>query len=243
MPLQDKSAVLDRLRAQILPLQGFKPSDHIITDNGLGIINLSFPNKTFTSGAVHEFMAAEPENAAASIGFLAPLLANLSGTSGITAWISRRPKLFIPALAGFSVQPDRFLCIHAPSEREAIWAMEESLKSPALSSVVAEISNLTFKASRRLQLAVEQSKVTGFLLLATSKPNTSASVSRWRISPMPSDTSDGFPGVGFPRWRVELLRVRNGRPGSWVVTWKQGKLEFENELSSHLSNTYFQKAG
>jgi protein ImuA len=34
---------------------------------------------------------------------------------------------------------------------------------------------------------------------------------------------DDMPGVGFPRWNVELLKVRNGKPGSWQIEWKAGK--------------------
>ena len=30
-----------------------------------------------------------------------------------------------------------------------------------------------------------------------------------------------MPGVGFPRWQVDLLKVRNGNPGSWTVEWSK----------------------
>jgi protein ImuA len=32
-----------------------------------------------------------------------------------------------------------------------------------------------------------------------------------------------MPGVAFPRWRVELLRIRGGQPGKWELEWRQGK--------------------
>jgi protein ImuA len=28
-----------------------------------------------------------------------------------------------------------------------------------------------------------------------------------------------MPGLGFPRWQVELLKVRNGNPGTFVLEW------------------------
>jgi protein ImuA len=28
-----------------------------------------------------------------------------------------------------------------------------------------------------------------------------------------------MPGLGFARWNVELLKVRNGKPGSWQIEW------------------------
>jgi protein ImuA len=33
-----------------------------------------------------------------------------------------------------------------------------------------------------------------------------------------------MPGVGFPRWNVELLKVRNGRPGTWQIEFAAGRL-------------------
>jgi protein ImuA len=32
-----------------------------------------------------------------------------------------------------------------------------------------------------------------------------------------------MPGVGFPRWNVELLKVRNGKPGSWQIEFAAGR--------------------
>jgi protein ImuA len=43
------------------------------------------------------------------------------------------------------------------------------------------------------------------------------------VTPLPSITEDGLPGVGFPRWEVELLKVRNGRPGKWQMEWSEGQ--------------------
>jgi protein ImuA len=98
--------------------------------------------------------------------------------------------------------------------------MEEALKCPALSAVVGEIRDLDFTASRRLQLAVERSCVTGFVIRKNlSTINTTACVSRWRITSLPGATDDDMPGVGFPVWKIELLRMRNGQPGCWVVRW------------------------
>jgi hypothetical protein len=34
---------------------------------------------------------------------------------------------------------------------------------------------------------------------------------------------DGLPGIGFPQWRVELLRIRNGRSGVWDLKWRDGR--------------------
>jgi protein ImuA len=98
--------------------------------------------------------------------------------------------------------------------------MEEALKCDGLNAVIAEVQQISFKQSRRLQLAVEQSRVTGIILRnQTEKLSATASNARWKISPLPTVPEQGMPGLGFPRWQVELLKVRNGNPGSWQVEW------------------------
>jgi protein ImuA len=108
-------------------------------------------------------------------------------------------------------------------EKDVMWVMDEALKCPALSAVVGEKKDLSFTESRRLQLAVEQSQATGFILRKRDKVNTTACVSRWRITSSPSELIDDLPGVGFPHWRVELLRMRNGRSGVWDLKWTNGR--------------------
>ena len=45
----------------------------------------------------------------------------------------------------------------------------------------------------------------------------------------------GIPGVGYPNWFVSLLKVRNGKPGSWKLQWRNGKFELvdQQELIMH----------
>jgi protein ImuA len=105
-----------------------------------------------------------------------------------------------------------------------LWAMEETLKCGALAAVVGEVGDMSFTASRRLQLAVEQSRVTGFVLRhAKRNVGTTACVSRWRITSVASEPAGDVPGLGFPQWKVELLRMRNGKPGVWNIRWEDGR--------------------
>jgi len=113
--------------------------------------------------------------------------------------------------------------------------MEEALKCEGLAAVIAEVREISFAQSRRLQLAVESSRVTGFLLRNDPrKLGTTTCVARWQVTPLPSQLEDELPGVGFPRWQVDLLRVRNGNPGSWKLEWADGAfvpIEEANEVA------------
>jgi protein ImuA len=220
-----KKVIIDQLQKDILLLQGFKavasqPSGTII----LPSIEASFPNSVFPTGAIHEFINEVPEHAAASGGFIAGLLKSLMLNGGSCLWISASRTLFPPALKLFGVAPDRIIFIDLKKEKDVLWAMEEALKCEGLAAVIGEVSEINLSQSRRLQLTVEKSGVTGLLIRNNiQKIATSACVARWQIKPLISELEDGMPGVGFPRWKVELLKVKNGSPGSWDIEWANNR--------------------
>lgn len=220
-----KADTIAQLQKDILPLQGFKiPLNNTVVDAVPGPIKNAFPNAIFPVGAVHEFIYAGAEDAAATVGFVAALLASLMRSGGASIWISSSRLIFPPALQSFDIAPDKIIFIDLQKEKEILWAMEEALKCDGLSAVIGEMQELSFTASRRLQLAVEQSQVTGFILRRNPRSmNTTACLTRWKITSLPSELSDGMPGVGFPRWNVELLKVRNGKPGAWQIEFAAGR--------------------
>jgi protein ImuA len=220
-----KADIIAQLQKDILPLQGYKTTlNNTVEDAGLGPIKNAFPNASFPLGAVHEFMYDGAEDAAATGGFVAALLASLMRSGGASIWISSSRLIFPPALKSFDIAPDKIIFIDLQKEKEILWAMEEALKCDGLSAVIGEMQELSFTASRRLQLAVEQSQVTGFILRCNSHNlNTTACVTRWKITPLPSELPGDMPGIGFPRWNVELLKVRNGKPGTWQVEFVAGR--------------------
>ena len=139
---------------------------------------------------------------------------------GACLWISASRTLFPAALNMYGIAPHQIVFIDLKKEKDVLYATEEALKCNKLVAVFSELNNISFKASRRLQLAAEKSRVTCFLLRRPPQhANTIAAVSRWRITPLASALCDGMPGVGFPRWNVELLKVRNGKPGRWIIEW------------------------
>jgi protein ImuA len=230
-----KSAdIISELQGSILRLQGFKPGgSNSLLDSRLGSIRDAFPNSTFPLGAVHEFLSERKEDTSASVGFITGILSALIGKSGAAMWISSSRTLFPPALKSFGIDPERFIFIDLKNERDVIWAMDEALKCGALSAVVGEIQKISFTESRRLQLAVEKSQVSGFIVRKDLRNlETSACVSRWKITSLPSERIDDLPGVGFPKWRVELLRIRNGKPGVWDIQFKNGRFKPVHRISN-----------
>ncbi len=238
---QQKDTIAE-LKVSMLRLQGVTTASNPLINSKLGIISEAFPNSTFPLGVMHEFLVENKENTSATVGFITGLLSYLSN-GGATMWISTTRRIFPPGLKSFGVDPDRFIFLDLKNEKDVLWAMDEALKCGALSTVIGETDEISFTASRRLQLAVENSKITGFILRKNLKKLTTTScVSRWKITSLPSDSIEDLPGIGFPKWRVELLRVRNGRPGVWDVQWRNGSFVHTHLKTEHESK-YRKQAG
>jgi protein ImuA len=221
-----KSDIVSRLKKEILPLEGLGALRRHGSDMGLGLgfMSEAFPESRFPLGAVHELISEGAESASSTTGFTSGLLSGLMKNGGAAVWIGKSSILFPPALKAFGILPDQVIFIDLKKEKDVLWAMEEALKCASLSAVIGEIPELSFTHSRRFQLVVEQSKTTGFILRSNPRSLTPNScVARWKIKPLPSSNEEGMPGIGHPVWQVHLQKIRNGRPNSWTVQWKNGK--------------------
>jgi protein ImuA len=212
-----RQARLVDLRRYLAAAEGFGQAGAVLPFS-LPAIDQALPWRGLPLAAVHEVEGAggEGEDGAAAL-FLAGILARLAPMRPVL-WCLQRADLHAPGLALAGLAAQRLLFVRAPDERKILWAMEEGLRSRALAAVVGEVEALAMPASRRLQLAAEDSGVTGFVLHRTSgKIAASAAVTRWRVGALPAAPIAGEPGIGRPRWRVELLRCRGGMPAAWEV--------------------------
>lgn len=219
--MEEKKEIVEKLKQDILLWQGFKAKSSGKADAvGLGRIECAFPNGIFPKGTIHEFIALKQEHSASCDGFIGGLLAVLMKNGAPCVWVSTSRKLFPVSLSHFNVKPERIFFVDVNTEKELLWIVEEALKCKGLCAVVAEVDNLDLSASRRLQLACEKSGVTGLFVRKNPQKKTSTiATARWLISPAPSDNEDDLPGIGFPRWNIELLKIRNGSPGKWTLEW------------------------
>jgi protein ImuA len=210
------------LRRYLAEAEGFGQEAGVLPF-GLPVIDDALPWQGLPLAALHEVEnAGAGDEDGAAVTFLAGILARLARLAPYEGrpvlWCLQRPDLHAPGLALAGLDARRLVLLRAPNEREILWAMEEGLRSRALAAVVGEVEALSMSASRRLQLAAESTGVTGFVLhRSTGQASASASVTRWRVAALPSAPVAGEPGIGQPRWRVELQRCRGGMPAVWEV--------------------------
>jgi protein ImuA len=215
------NAVLRDLRDRIARIERSAPRasgrSAGIAPLGIAAIDRTLPAGGLALGALHEAAGTGPdtEHATAATLFIAGLLARITGP---VLWVVQRSDLFAPGLAGVGLHPDRI--VFAEAGKDVLAAMEEGLRHAGLASVVGELTGrLSLVASRRLQLAAEQSGILAVALRrsrvfddpALAEP--SAATTRWRVRALPSPPI----GLARARWRLDLTRCRGGEPGSWIV--------------------------
>jgi protein ImuA len=228
----EKRALVPELRERIRRIERPTAAIHGVLPFGIAAIDRVLPGGGLARGALHEILGAggDEEDGALAAAFAAGILGRLvtqrsSAGDGMVLWCLPRPDLYGPSLAAHGLDPAHLVLVQAPRDAEILWAMEEGLRAPGIAAVVGEVGTLAAVASRRLQLAAERSGITAFLLrrwrdggqAARERNLPNAAVTRWRIVALSSQPLPGEPGVGRPRWRVELLRCRGGEPACWEV--------------------------
>ena len=100
---------------------------------------------------------------------------------------------------------------------EALWAMEQALRSGAVTVALGAIEEASLAQTRRLGFAAHEGEAVG-VMLRLGGGGLSAARRRWRIASAPSaiDPVDlRAPGAG--RVLAELVRSRSERPGTWIL--------------------------
>jgi protein ImuA len=208
-------AALDALRRQVRSIETADQAMRGVLPFGIPTLDNRLPGGGLALGALHEVVggAEGALHGAAAARFAAGLLARAQGD---VLWCLRQRDLFAPSLAQVGLPPERVVFAEAGEEAQVLAAMEEGLRSGSLVGVVGEVAKLSMTASRRLQLAAEKS---GTLCIAIRRwrrvadaadlGQPTAAQTRWRVSALPSSPLP-VPGVGRPRWFLELLRCRAG---------------------------------
>jgi len=210
------------LRAQVRQIEGRHRRASSVLPFGLADIDSRLPGGGLAKGALHEVAGGGNgalDGAAAAL-FAAGIAARAKGK---VLWCIARSDLFAPSLAQAGLKPDRVIYLEGGDDKTVLACFEEGLRHGGLGAVVAEVVRLPMTASRRLQLAAEGSGTIGLAVRrwrrqteASDFGEPTAAFSRWRISVLPS-TPLPVPGVGRPRWLVELIRCRAGESADFEL--------------------------
>jgi len=172
--------------------------------------------------ALEEVGANAPADLAAALAFALTRLAAVPGETRPVALVTtaeglaERGRPFAGGLRDWGLESARLIWVRARREGEALWALEEILKSGAAAGALAMAAAPPFVTTRRLEFAAREGRAVGVLLRAGPAGDLSAARRRWRIAARRSgpDAWD-VSAPGGAGLRAELLRRRDGPPGAW----------------------------
>lgn len=165
-------------------------------------------------GRVHEVTGISGDSFAVNV---------CSRTKGVITWIGRERDVYslCPTALMKFFDPERLVTIECLSRKEILWATEQALRSKGAECIISQVDQgPNLQESRRLQLAAEEGKSLG-LVLISKQPRSSAAQTRWICAPTNPSKSANDNG-----WQWELTKNKSGLTGVWLA---QPQLRQTNE--------------
>jgi len=230
----DRAAIVAELRRLLPRLESTAASARALPF-GLTALDAHLPHGGLAIGALHEVVPQTHGDTPAAFGFLAALLARFAKDHART----NRPLLFVAShraladhgrphghgLNRLGLDPARLILVETANEKQALWAIEEALRSGAPAAIGGAIAKLDLKTSQRLQLTAGEAGLPLLLLRPAKVAEASAAATRWRIVAAQA-ARDRFGLLARTRWNARLERCRNGRTGEWLVEFDHGAYRF-----------------
>lgn len=202
----EKLEQLARLRS--INREGVAPA--AIEPSGSAELDAALPGGGWQSGTIVELMPAQ--TGIGELRLLMPALARITCTDRYVALISPPYIPFAPALSQQGVQLERLLVIRAQEPADILWAFEQTLRCKSFAAAVAWPLTIRDREIRRLQLAAEAGRSTGFLYRPPAAAlESSPAALRLRLR---ANQQSGL--------ELEILKCRGGRSGICVQMQRGG---------------------
>jgi protein ImuA len=136
-----------------------------------------------------------------------------------------------PGLDRLGLDPQRLITIEPARAADALWVLDEALKSGALALVLGQLPGVDLTPARRLALSAAGTHTPCLLLTHPRAPAAAATSTRWRIAPAPGAPNRLDPRApGAARFHVTLERCRAGpaagRSVPFVLEWCDAAFRF-----------------
>jgi len=238
-----RKELLRSLSQQIRQLERSRCRSHreseAVTQDGVASLLPLLGTRTPPSGCLIEWLA---EGSGAGVATLAWLMIRSLKRAGVFVVIDSRRELYAPGLVPLGVDLRRVVVLQPETPADALWALEQSLRTRGVGGVLCEIERLSASQFRRLQLAAETGETWGMLLRpAHVRRQPAWAETRLLVTPQfrRSDIPGRPDGPGSPssgrRWRVEVLRAKGQFSGGVTqveLSDEPDRLRLVSELAS-----------
>lgn len=168
--------------------------------SGFPALDEALPGGGWPLGALTEVL--HEHSGVGELSLFMPALASLGERGRWLALVAPPYLPYAPALAAQGIDPARLLLVHPASGGDALWAVEQALRSGTCGAVLAWPRQADARSLRRLQLAAEAGGSLGLIF----RPRAQSEY------PSPAALRLGLEGLGGHA-RVRLLKCRGGGVG------------------------------
>ncbi|MFO0943070.1 MAG: hypothetical protein U0930_20225, partial [Pirellulales bacterium] len=158
--------VLARLAQEVQQMESAarRPAGVVAVSTGCTAMDACLPIGGYLPGTVIEYLRS-------TSGCGATYLALTAAASALATWeekhlviVDTHHQLYPPSLLSHGISLPRVIWVRPQSQADAIWAVDQALRTPAVAAVVADLESIDERDARRLQLAAERGGGLGLLL-------------------------------------------------------------------------------
>jgi protein ImuA len=205
-------STVEALRQQIAGLEKarHRPGDEVLSSGCLPLDRLLAAGG-LRRGTLSEWLCGGAAAGAVSLAMRVAREACRDG--GVLIVVDRHRDFYPPAAVRQGIDLQQMIVVHAIGAADNAWALDQSLRCPGVTAVLAWPEKLDGHTFRRLQLAVEEGGGMGMLL----RPDTVWHEPSWAdvrllVEPLPTAS----PQSHRRRLRIHLLRCRGGTDGATI---------------------------
>ena len=209
-----QQTLIQDLQESIRRQEGFRPDCDAVFSSGCAGIDRLLPNRGLRLGMIVEWLALSPGSHAGLIGLLCAAAASKQG--GMLVIIDDRQSFYTPTAIAWGLDPKQLVVIQPADSTERIWAIIQSLESPAVAAVWSIIDQIDSKTYQRIRLAAQ----TGETLASIIRPNSARGQPTWSDTqfwlqpcPPPAYKSCESSQDGSRSVEISLARCRGHRAG------------------------------
>jgi hypothetical protein len=178
--------------------------------SGFPALDACLPGSGWPEGALTELFT--PVAGIGELSLLMPLCARLTQAGRWVVFVCAPYVPYAPGLAAAGLDLRRLLLVESSPGKDTLWTLEQALKSSRCGAVLAWMPKVDPASLRRLQLACEQGRSSGFLFLPEAAArNASTAALRLRLTASAQGELDIHVlkrrGGALPR-PIRLTRVR-----------------------------------
>lgn len=243
-PTSDSASLMQRLSSEVRGLEtaGRQATGKPTISCGCEALDGCLPDHGYVPGSVIEYLRAMPGCGASTLAFTAAATA-MKSTEGFVVIVDTQHNIYPPALASWGIDLEKVILVRPQSDVDALWAVDQALRTPAVAAVVADVERIDDRAARRMQLAAEQGGGLALLMRpASARRGPSWADIQWMVRGLPSQDTNKTSPVDYEtsysvrnsstnqdrRLQVQLIRVRGGKAGATVrlrVSARDGTLQ------------------